>query len=74
MSKNPSAFVKVTGIGQNNTFTELTEMSTDLPSEAMGEAVTKVVEQLWKAGEDPIHTVIVITFDSIDRFTEKRSD
>jgi hypothetical protein len=56
------AMISATAIGEGNTFTALLETTTDLPPDAIGEVVVMALQRIWRAGEDPTKSVIVIRF------------
>lgn len=56
------AIIKATIIGVQNTFLSMIETSTDLPPDPIGKVVVDVLQKAWRAGEDPINCIVVLTF------------
>jgi len=56
------AMIHATIIGEHNTYSRNIETSTDLPPDPIGEVVVWVLQDAWKAGEDPTKCVVVLQF------------
>lgn len=56
------ALITATISGADRRFTATTETTDDLPADAIGECVVKVLQQSWKAGNDPVGQIVVLEF------------
>lgn len=61
MAKQPNALISIMPSihGQKaHKYFHSAVMSTDLPSEAMGEAVTECINKMWADGLDPVNDMV----------------
>ena len=57
------ALVRATFAGRGNTYQQDIETSTDLPADALGEVVARVLDLASRNGEDPAGMTVVLTFE-----------
>lgn len=66
MPKKALVTVSAFGIGkmlQKPVVVVTTQMSTDLPTENLGEILTDCLQEVWSRGNDPVNYTFVVEFD-----------